>query len=201
MTEPSDHSLIQDAIKGDTSAFTVLVSRYQNSLIRFLRFRLNCEADAQDVFQETFLNAHQYLRSYDPKYAFSTWLFNIALRQMSQLLAKKKKQSSLESQSEIIIEDQQAEGELMEHSQVLSEVGSNDSNIWLLIKPYLSKEHLNLLWFFYVEEYTGKQIAAIMNRSVAWVKINLIRAKAHLKSILSEKTEASFYDLLNWVKE
>ena len=196
MTESSDQQLVQAVINGDTSAFNVLVSRYQTSLIRFLRFRLNCEADAQDVFQETFLNAHQYISSYNPKFAFSTWLFNIALRQASQLHNKRSNAQSVED-TEVLVESEQ----LSESNGVFKATIEEKNNIWSIIKSHLSREHVNLLWFFYVEDYTSKQISVVMNRSVAWVKINLLRAKAQLKSTLHQQPDATFYDMISWVNE
>lgn len=165
-----EQALIQKSLDGDTSCFEQLVLCYEKRLIRFLRLRCHCQNDADDIFQETFLNAHLHLHSYSPRYAFSTWLFNIAMNLVKKLYKNNHDYSNQDS--------------------IQVEVYCNQDttpNIWFTAKKVLTSEQLSLLWFFYVEEYTGKQVAYLLDRSLAWVKINLIRTKAMLKQALTEQ--------------
>lgn len=171
----TDLQLIEEILNGKTGCFEQLVCRYDKSLMRFLKLRCQSSNDAEDIFQETFLNAHLYLRSYDSRFAFSTWLFNISLN-----LIKKhyKAIKEIENQdNEVVINDKELE---------LKEF-SNINNIWIIAKQHLSDEQLNLIWFTYAEEYSGSDVAIILERSLPWVKINLIRVKSLLKTILIEK--------------
>lgn len=45
---------------------------------RFVRFRLNSKADADDVLQEVFLTAYQKFHQLKNKDAFKAWIISIA---------------------------------------------------------------------------------------------------------------------------
>lgn len=78
MEREIDHSVIETARGGDSTAITAIVSRFTQSLVRYVRSIVGDTHDAEDVAQQTFVNAIQRLSTYDPaKGAFSTWLFRI----------------------------------------------------------------------------------------------------------------------------
>ena len=55
----------------------MIVSTFQYSIFRFA-FRLLCdEEEARDIAQDTFLKVWINIRSYDPKYKFTTWIYKI----------------------------------------------------------------------------------------------------------------------------
>lgn len=175
----TEQELIQASLKGDTNAFNALVSRFETPLMRFLNFRCNSQADAEDIFQETFINVHLYLNSYDSRFAFSTWLFNIASNQVKRKLKHRPEQTT----------DLESLDTLTHHSS--SDVNQSD-NLWLRLKPILSQEQLDLLWFTYVEELSGNDVAIILEKSLPWVKINLIRARKKLHKTLAEEDNLSY---------
>lgn len=170
----SELGLIQQALNGNTSCFEQLIFLYEKQLMRFLKLRCNCVSDAEDVFQETFLNAHLYLQSYQQKYAFSTWLFNISLN-----VIKRQARAHKDTFYPTNLAQETAQ-------QTNVEPQANTDNIWHIAKLHLNNEQLCLLWFTYAEEYTGKEVASLLQRSLPWVKINLIRAKNLLREKMSE---------------
>jgi RNA polymerase sigma-70 factor, ECF subfamily len=74
-----DDRLIAECLKGDTAAFGVLVTRYQNRLYNTIFRLVDNSEDAQDVVQEAFLNAYQSLDSFKGDSLFFTWLYRIAV--------------------------------------------------------------------------------------------------------------------------
>ena len=65
--------------QGDPQAFESLVSKYQR-MIHALTFRMTGSvADAQDLAQETFIQAFQQLGQFRGEASFSSWLYRIAL--------------------------------------------------------------------------------------------------------------------------
>ncbi|MCW8999753.1 MAG: RNA polymerase sigma factor [Kangiellaceae bacterium] len=151
------------------SCFKQLISLYDVKLMRFLNMRCKNQQDAEDIFQETFINVLKYIDSYRTEYAFSTWLFNIAFN-----LIKKRPQL-----------EQELGDNLVAGSDTSAPISS--SNIWIVARSTLENEQLCLLWFIYAEGYTGSQAAEILDRSLAWVKINLVRAKQKLREKLTEQ--------------
>ena len=81
----SDLELIEAAKHGSVDAFTELVHAYRERLLRFLVTRCASFADAEDALQDTMINAYRYIRSYDARWRFSTWLYRIAIRNAAKL--------------------------------------------------------------------------------------------------------------------
>ena len=74
-----DHRLITDCLKGRTDAFCDLVRRYQDRLYNTVFRLVGHMEDAQDVVQETFLNAYQSLNNFKQESQLFTWLYRIAI--------------------------------------------------------------------------------------------------------------------------
>ncbi|QDU35935.1 ECF RNA polymerase sigma-E factor [Maioricimonas rarisocia] len=64
---------------GERAPFEELVHRYRNPLLRFVRSKIGDAARAEDVVQEAFLAVYAARDSYNPQFAFRTWLWTIVL--------------------------------------------------------------------------------------------------------------------------
>src|SRR5689334_6696160 len=73
-----DEAVVTRVLAGDTSAFALIVQRWQGPLVnlayRFCRDR----SRAQDMAQEAFLRAFRGLSKWRGEAAFSTWLYALA---------------------------------------------------------------------------------------------------------------------------
>ncbi len=74
----TDVELMLRCRKGDRSAFAELIRRYEIPLIGFIFRMVGDSSLAEDLFQETFLRVLKSAKRYEPKAAFSTWLYRIA---------------------------------------------------------------------------------------------------------------------------
>lgn len=88
--QADDQRLIFQAIEGNQQAFTCLMERYQHSVNRTIRKMVASKEDAEDLTLEAFGKAFHNLGSYRPHYAFSTWLFRIAINHCIDYLRKKR---------------------------------------------------------------------------------------------------------------
>ena len=75
----ADYELVLRAIDGEEKAYTLLMTRYRNSIFHMMLKMINNRDDADDLTLEAFGKAFRKLPSYAPRYAFSTWLFKIAI--------------------------------------------------------------------------------------------------------------------------
>lgn len=164
--------MIQDEIKlihaaknGDKESFSKLLKIHQVKLRTFLIARCQNRHDADDILQETCINAFQYISTYNEKWKFNTWLFTIAIR----LIRKQQKFSKSNMESSEIL-----------NCIELDELSIDTENIWIQISKILSKQSYDILWFFYVEDLSTKEIAHILQRSNSWVKIILYRSRKKL---------------------
>jgi RNA polymerase sigma-70 factor (ECF subfamily) len=73
----SDERLMTRLASGDEAALAPLLERWRRPLHAFLSRRVG-DADADDLFQETWLRVVRHRDRFDPQRRFSTWLFQIA---------------------------------------------------------------------------------------------------------------------------
>jgi len=76
----SDELLMRLAQQGRTDAFEELVCRYRRPLLRVAVSKLGDAVAAEDLVQETLLAAYAARATFNPQFAFRTWLWTIALR-------------------------------------------------------------------------------------------------------------------------
>jgi RNA polymerase sigma-70 factor (ECF subfamily) len=78
-TDPNDRELVAAALQGDTTAYGVLVSRYQLRIFRLASHMVKNTSDAEDVTQETFVRAFRALARFDGRSEPFTWIYRIAV--------------------------------------------------------------------------------------------------------------------------
>lgn len=83
-----DATIMQAVQRGEFEQFDLLVERYRLPLIRVAASKLGNVTWAEDVVQETFLAVFAARHTYNPQFAFRTWLWTILLnlcrRQLKQ---------------------------------------------------------------------------------------------------------------------
>jgi len=177
----SETALIIAAQKGSVSAFTELVGSYREGLFRFLVTRVSSYADAEDVLQDTLINAYRYLHSYDAKWRFSTWLYRIALNNVTRLRT-------------LAMDDNVDVGELgdAEAGPLEQCIAVSDSeNLWVSARRVLNDDVYTAMWLRYVEDMSVNDIAAVLERSISWTKVNLMRARQQLETELNRSPKST----------
>ncbi len=93
--EQTDEALVSAYRQGDLAAFEALVRRYEKELYLFLARFVRDRAAAEDIFQDTFIQVHHSLDSFDVDRRFRAWLFTIAGNKARDHLRKAKRQFAL----------------------------------------------------------------------------------------------------------
>jgi RNA polymerase sigma-70 factor, ECF subfamily len=163
----NEAALIDAARQGSASAFTELVQSYRERLFRFLLTRAPSYADAEDALQDTLINAYRYLHSYDPRWRFSTWLYRIAINNV----AKVRSAGNAE-----LGELSDEESDPLQHCIA----ASDRENLWLSARRLLNDEVYAAMWLRYVEDMSVTDISAVLERSLSWTKVNLLRGRKAL---------------------
>ena len=91
-----DRRLITDCLNGQSSAFGELVLRYQDRLFNAVLRIVDNPDDAQDVVQDSFVNAYVSLASFKGDAEFYTWLYRIAFNNSVSLKRRRKNLVSLD---------------------------------------------------------------------------------------------------------
>lgn len=169
-------SLVAAAKAGSVGAFTQLVGRYTDGLLRYLVARTPTYADAEDALQDTLVNAFRYIESFDSRWRFSTWLYRIAINNA--------KQACRPGHEEL--------GELADAGDgpLAACIAADDrENLWVSARRLLSDEVFTAMWLRYVQDMSVNDIAAALDRSVSWTKVNLHRGRQALESELAGDDE------------
>jgi RNA polymerase sigma-70 factor, ECF subfamily len=82
----TDDELVLLALSGKPDAFGQIVWRHARPIYRLALRMTGNEADAEDVLQDTFLQAHTKLDTFRREAKFSTWLYRIATNQALMML-------------------------------------------------------------------------------------------------------------------
>lgn len=99
----SDEELVEACQDGESSAFDLLVARWEDK-IRGAAYRiLGSEDEARDAAQEAFLKAYRALPGFKREAQFSSWLYRIAVNLCRDRLRRRKGKTlvSLEALEEI----------------------------------------------------------------------------------------------------
>ena len=80
-----DAALIRRVRAGDTAAFDALVAAYMRPAFQMAYRVVGHREDAEDLLQESFLAAYQYLDSFDVERPFGPWLNRIVLNRGANL--------------------------------------------------------------------------------------------------------------------
>ncbi len=159
-------------------AFTDLVRRYRERLLRFLLTRSASYADAEDALQDTLINAYRYINSYDPRWRFSTWLYRIAINNAAKLRSP-----------EIVEIGELRDDESDPLLQCISD--SESENLWVTARQVLNDDVFTAMWLRYAEDMSVNDISRALDRSLSWTKVNLLRGRRALDAGLSGNRKES----------
>lgn len=88
-TDPAtDETLVTTAQMGDEEAFETLVKRHRPRIFSVALRYTRVHEDAEDVVQQTFHKMFVYLKNFEGKSSFSTWLTRIAINEALMLLRR-----------------------------------------------------------------------------------------------------------------
>ena len=178
-----DRRLIEECLAGNTSAFGVLVRRYQDRLFNAVLRVLDHAEDAADVVQDAFLNAYQSLNSFKGDSEFFTWLYRIAFNAAISLRRKRKAVLSIDGGQE-----DKTVGEPIDPSEygrpgVALERGEEDAQVMAALDR-LSPEHRIVLVLKDLEGQKYEDIAEILDVPIGTVRSRLHRARLELRDLL-----------------
>lgn len=178
------NSQIENAKKGDQTAFTFLLNFYWNDVYGFMLKRTENETTAEDITIETFSKAFDKITSYNPEFQFNTWLITIAKNVHIDLLRKNKSSLFIEISED---EDQQAYNIADTSPSAEDEliIEQNLSRLLQFIKV-LKPHYQEVIQLRYFQEMSYQEIANKIDEPLSNVKIKLLRAKKLLAEIIEE---------------
>jgi RNA polymerase sigma factor (sigma-70 family) len=138
---------------------------------------------AQEVLQEGFIKVFEKLGAFDHKGSFEGWIRRIVANTAIDAIRKSKKdpyRTDNDNDFKIGAEDLMVDREEMETLDLKAEVAME-------AVQKLSPAYRAVFNLYVLEEYSHKEIGAILGISEGTSKSNLAKAKMNLQKILSEK--------------
>lgn len=183
LTVSQRDELVESCKNGDTSGFKALYQRYSKAMFNTCLRIVNDIAEAEDVLQESFIEAFKNLHAFEYRSSFGGWLKQICVNKSINQL-KKRKISWVD-----ITKVENYEGiETMypDHSETDTalKVESVKKAIMQLPDGYRTVLSLYLL-----EGYDHEEIAGILKVAESTTRTQYIRAKQKLVQLLKKEYE------------
>lgn len=178
----SDEALMQALQQGDEQAFDSLLDRHLDSIHRYLLRQLGNAADADELSQETFTRLWTQASWFNPaKARLSTWLHRIA----HNLMVDRLRRDRTVSVADI---DEHASTETLDNDRHAAVNGAQLDwlNRALAELPAQQKAAVALV---YLQGFSNKEAALIMNTSVRALESLLARGRRALQGKAGESAQ------------
>jgi len=174
-TDPADAELIERILAGDGDAFAELHTKYSTRIYSFALKRLRDPSEAEDVTQETFLQVHRSLASYEGRSTLLSWMFGIAHNQVRRRFRKPTPPSiSLDApEAASISTNEESADRKVDLGRVLSRCDR-------IVEKDLSDGQQTIFRLRYIESCSTRSIAKQLGKSTQAVKISLFRSRRTL---------------------
>ena len=186
----TDDEIIRKILAGEIPLFEILIRRYNGPLYKIARsFGLNHQ-DAQDMMQETHLQAYLKLQTFRHEASYKTWLSKIMVRNCLRQIDKssyKNEQPSTEMIQEGMLPMFSSNTDGMNKTM-------NNKEMVKLVEFSLEQLPLSYKTVFVLREMEGFSVAetaSLLNITTINVKVRLNRAKAMLHKELEKLYTAS----------
>jgi RNA polymerase sigma-70 factor (ECF subfamily) len=176
----ANSDIIENCKKGDRMAFFRLYNLYAKAMYNISHRILNDSSAAEEVLQDSFLKVFQKIDTYNSDHAFGAWLKRIVINGSLDVLKKKK-----------IVFVQLFD--VPAYDEVTG--GDDQEEDWYDVETVrdciadLSVGYRTILSLYAFENYTHKEIAALLGISEGTSKSQYNRARKRLAELVRQKTE------------
>ena len=153
------------------------IEKHKGIIFKISKMYMDHNDDREDLFQEITYQVWKAYSGFRGESEFSTWLYRIALNTAIVFLKSEKKRSFINNEDfteyKIIEDDYDVEKE-----EKLSAMYKAINQLNPIDKAFI---------FYYLEDFSGKEIADQMGISEGNVRVKMNRAKSKLKDILNKR--------------
>ena len=180
MEREDDVQLIRRTLAGDDTAFGVLLQRHQKSVHALVWRKIGDFHTAEDITQDTFLQAYEKLSTLKNHNQFAGWLYVIADRLCIDW--SRKRRLITQSLEDTSVEDIER-ASYMHHVSEEQETERTERHRELVKKllAKLPESERTVVTLYYLGEMTTKEIGKFLGVSVGTIKSRLRRGRKRLR--------------------
>ena len=154
--------------------FLEKIEKHKGVIFKISKMYMDHFDDQKDLFQEITFQVWKAYPSFEGKSQFSTWLYKVALNTAIVFLKSEKKRSFIKNDE-------------VDKFKIAADDYDDDQEM-KLAKMYKAIQQLNeidkALIFYYLQDYSGKEIAENMGITEVNARVKLNRAKEKLKQFI-----------------
>ena len=193
--EKDDVQLIQSILSGNDAAFTTLVGKYQKSVHALAWRKVGDFHFAEEITQDTFLQAYKKLATLRNPNQFAGWLYVIA-NNLCKRWNQKKKLSTQSLEGTPVVEIENASYKRYVSGQRETDNTERRHEIVKKLLQRLPESERTVVTLHYLGEMTAKEIGKFLGVSVNTINSRLRRAKKRLQ----EREELLIQEMLGSVQ-
>jgi len=171
--------LVMRCQQHDAQAAGELVARFERPLLYYLRRLVSSEADALDLYQETWLTVFRSLKRLVDLRAFPAFLYRVAHNHAMTHLRKRrsidKTLAATDNDDAVTLPD--------------IEFTTEDATVVHAALDKLSVAHREALTLFFLQDLSISEISIVLEIPVGTVKSRLHHAKRSLRELLEKGTD------------
>jgi RNA polymerase sigma-70 factor (ECF subfamily) len=177
----NEQERIAACLRGEGEEFRPIVNDYQGPLTALAMNILRNRQDAEDICQETLVQAFLHLDRYDPRLSFRNWLFTILYRRCLDLLKRKRRFRAFFAR---------AVGDPAQPLQTDPEESVFQEERFARLLDRLSPRERLAAALWANEGLTAAEIAGVLGCSASTARVYLFNARRKIKALLEEDHEA-----------
>lgn len=167
-------NLVKKAKKGNEEAFSKLILAEKDSLYKIAISRMKTIEDAEDVIQETVIEAYVKMHTIRKNESFKSWIRTILL-DMIKTFYERKAKKDIKIQTKLM--------KNFEKDNVNNIIKTEQDMDFKMLLNKLEDEDRTIILLFYNDGYKVKEISKMLNMNVNTVKTKLSRARKKIEKM------------------
>lgn len=188
-----DKEWIRETLEGNQEAYGRLIQKHTPLLYHMACRVLKNPQEAEDIVQDTFIEAFRHLSEFKHRSRFSTWLYTIALNRIRNMMRHSKVLRIYSLDLRRSTRDGHRPTEIMEKSPGPEEIIQKQFEHEALQRAVLAMPPANrdIFTLYYFDHCSISEIAKKVSRPPATVKVYLHRARKWISRELQKSSVSS----------
>ena len=180
----SDANIVEQCLAGQKDVYAEIVRRYQHVVYNVSLSLMKNRDEADDLAQETFIQAFRKLASYDASYSFKNWILTICVnlgKNRFRAAARRRRtiETFVKEQANSAVSDAYNKDTVRDLNEGLKQIPEK------LRTPLILK---------HVEGLSYEEVANILEISISAAKMRVKRGRERLVQILQSETEEIYIE-------